>query len=128
MSAIKLVAEKQKQFAIDAVKNTEVGKNYEVVIRKCKRSNPQNSTFHLWCTQIAVASDCYTMEQVKKLMKQQYGVWEVVEVYGKKQVEAKSTAKYSTGEMAELMKGVQSFADDYGIEITNPEMQSNGIN
>jgi hypothetical protein len=121
MAVIKLLGDKQKQHAIELLSNTAVGKNFECIIRKCKRSAPQNKTFHLWCTQIAVASGCYSMEQVKKLMKKQYGVWEIVEVYGVQQIDAKSTADYTLDEMSKLMTGVCSFADAYGIELTDPE-------
>lgn len=120
MSVIRLIAEGQKINALELLNATPIGKNYEVIIRKCRRSNPQNRTFHLWCTQIAAASECYTMEQIKKLMKKRYGVWKVVDVYGQQQVDAKSTADYTVDEMARLMSGVQSFALDYGIDITDP--------
>lgn len=120
MTTIKLKSIEQQGSAIERLRDTPLGKNFEMVIRKCKRTNPQNNTFHLWCSEIARDTECYTMEQIKQLMKKKYGVWTVNDVYGQLIVSAKSTAKYSTKEMADLMEGVQAFAAEFGIQLSNP--------
>lgn len=121
MAIVKLGGKRQLDYAHEVLNSVELGKNYEMRIQKCKKTPPQLRTAHLWCAEIAQASECYTMEQIKLRMKQAYGVLRTVEVFGEVQLELKSWADYDVEEMRILMEGIQEFAANYGITLTNPD-------
>ncbi len=90
------------------------------IVRYQKRTTPQNSLFHKWVHEIAVATG-NDAHDVKEGLKQELLQPRTIAM-GDKLVEVRrSTAALNVDEMAAFMTRVQGWAGSEGIALTQPE-------
>lgn len=121
MTTIRLITQMQRDFAIETIRDTKLGANYEMVIRKEKKTPPQLRTIYMLFTDIAMAAEQYTRDQIKRKMKLLFGVREVTVVGDEVITELKSLADYDVDEAMKFINEVMAWADSYGIEYRHPD-------
>lgn len=96
-----------------------------------KRSLPQNSLFHKWCGFVAKefamsGGKFYALEMWKDHFKELFGVWEEIEMLGKKKMVLKSTADYDVKEMSAFMEKIDHYCgSEFYIFVPSPSLPDN---
>ena len=86
-----------------ALKQAEQGKHYELLIRRPRRSNPQNDYWHTLIRQVADKTG-YTVEEAKFWVKGEILGYEMVTIHGKGIAQPRPSSDLTTDEMSELIE------------------------
>ena len=86
-----------------ALKQVKQGKHYEILIRRPRRSNPQNMYWHTLIRQVSDKTG-YTVEESKFWVKGEILGYEMVTINGKGIAQPRPSSDLTTDEMSELIE------------------------
>lgn len=100
---------------IDAIQNLENDRAYTVKItqNKDRRTLDQNSKFHVMCQELGDTLG-YTCEEVKKLVKNELGFYEIIDGNLGKVKRLDSSADWDTEKMSRAIEQLNIWAIDCG--------------
>lgn len=117
-----LIDEQRRNNAIEYIKQIDIKKPIEVLIRKHKknRSLAQNSTYWMWIADIAPELG-YTDNELHELFKVQFLGVEKRVVYNIELVIPKSTTDLEPSEMALFLTKIEMLAHSLNIRLRRPD-------
>lgn len=120
MSVFVIINPEVKRNCLQEIQNLAFN-THEVVIREKKRGNNQNALYWKW---IGVISHVvgYSPDDLHEAFKRNFlGEDEIVDVFGKKILIPRSSAKLKKKEFSEYMAKVEAFAHTQGILLPSPD-------